>query len=228
MAVTWRWPRGRRVPALRLRRWQPPAGMAVVLLVVVLAQLWPHADRAPAATQPPAPQQVVPGTVLKANYCGRPASAPFVPTSITIPGITRHAQVLALPRDANGIPSPLPLTEAGKHEFAWDRSPSPMPGATQGNVLLNAHTWPWTSAPALGNLMLKGLRPGDRIIVRGADDHQCYRVTKMVEIWADEGYPPYYSTTGAPQLAFMVCSGERRGPGDWAKRMIWFASPETA
>jgi hypothetical protein len=202
--------------------------MAVVLLTVGLTHLWPQAGESPASTPQPPAQQVLSGTTLKANYCGEPASGPFVPTSITIPGITRRAPVLALPRDANDIPSPAPLTEAGKHEFAWDRSPSPMPGADRGNVLLNAHTWPWTSAPALGNLMLEGLRPGDRIIVRGADDHQCYRVTKMVEIRADQDFPAYYATTGAPQLAFMVCSGERRGPGDWVNRMIWFASPETA
>jgi hypothetical protein len=23
----------------------------------------------------------------------------------------------------------------------------------------------------------------------------------------------------------MVCSGVRRGPGDWAERTVWFASP---
>jgi hypothetical protein len=103
-----------------------------------------------------------------------------------------------------------------------------MPGSARGNVLLNAHTWPWTSAPAMGNLMLDRLRPGDRIIVRGTDDHQCYRVTRQVEIGANQPYDAYYSTTGPPQLAFMVCSGERLGPGNWANRMIWFASPETS
>jgi hypothetical protein len=201
--------------------------IAVVIGVVALAELWPNAD-APARVRPPAAQAVLAGTTLKPDFCGRPARGPFVPKTITIPGITRNAPVLALPRDANDIPSPLPLTEAGKHEFAWDRSPSPMPGAAKGNVLLNAHTWPWTSAPAMGNLTLERLRPGDRIIVRGADDHQCYRVTKQVEIRADQAYDAYYSTTGPPQLAFMVCSGQRLGPGNWANRMIWFASPETS
>lgn len=224
MVLRWH---GRR---MRLRRWQPLAAIAVVamvLLAVAAAQLWPQGDGAARAASTP-PQSVLAGQVLKPDYCHVPASGPFVPKTISMPGITHRAPVLALPRDANDIPSPLPLTEAGKHEFAWDESPSPKPGSARGNVLFNAHTWPWTSTPAMGNLMLTGLRPGDLIVVRGDDTHQCYRVTKQVEIGADQPYDAYYSTTGQPQLAFMVCSGERLGPGNWANRMIWFASPVTS
>lgn len=203
--------------------WRPIAACAAMLAVLATTwQFWPGSAGAAAYV---APQQVLAGQTLRADFCHQPASEPFVPTSITIPGITQRARVLALPRDANNIPSPLPLTEAGKHEFAWDQQPSPMPGADAGNVLLNAHTWPWFSTPAMGNLMLDNLRAGDRIVVRGADAHQCYEVTRQVEIRADQAYPAYYLTDGAPQLAIMVCSGTRVGPGDWDHRMIWFASP---
>jgi hypothetical protein len=37
----------------------------------------------------------------------------------------------------------------------------------------------------------------------------------------------YYSSTGPSRLAILVCSGRRRGPGDWSHRTIWFAKPIT-
>ncbi|MGN6253241.1 MAG: class F sortase [Marmoricola sp.] len=219
----------------RIRRWQPVVAVAAVLLAVAGWRLPGYdGDAAPAPTPQTvpvvhaAPQQVVSGATLRARPgpCDDPATGPFVPTRITIPGITRDSAVIALPRDRYNIPSPLPLTETAKHQFAWDRQPSPMPGADAGNVLLNTHTWPWTSAPAMGNLLLEHLRAGDRIIVGGVRTHLCYRVTRQVEIRAEQPYDAYYATDGPPQLAIMVCSGGRRGPGDWANRMIWFASPE--
>ncbi|WP_310961960.1 class F sortase [Nocardioides terrisoli] len=211
------------------RNWSAVAAAAAV--IAVLSLVWQlssepepaHASRNRLAHV--APQQVLPGQTLRADFCGQPAAGPFVPTSITIPGITRDSAVIALPRDANNIPSPLPLTDAAKHEFAWDEQPSPMPGAKKGNVILNTHTWPWFSTPAMGNLLLEHLHRGDRIIVRGKDTHLCYQVTRKVSIWADQPYPAYYVTDGRPQLAIMVCSGTRVGPGDWDHRTAWFASP---
>jgi len=51
------------------------------------------------------------------------------------------------------------------------------------------------------------------------------RVTERVEVLAEDGLPRYYAKTGRAQLAIVVCSGRRLGPGVWEKRTIWFASP---
>lgn len=160
--------------------------------------------------------------------CRQPATQPFTPTHVTVPGMITQAPVLALPRDATNHPGVAPVDEAGKHEFAWDRSPGPMPASAGGNVLLNAHTWPWDSAPALGNLMLLGLQVGDVVLVEGDGAHLCYRVTDRVQQPADSSFSRYYTAVGPPQLAIMVCSGVRRGPEDWADRTVWFATPITA
>lgn len=53
----------------------------------------------------------------------------------------------------------------------------------------------------------------------------CYRVTERVEVLASRGLPRYYTKHGPPQLAIVVCSGRRLGPGVWEKRTVWFASP---
>jgi len=107
--------------------------------------------------------------------------------------------------------------------FAWDREQGIRPGDPAGNVLLNAHTWP--DGSALGNHLLAGLHRGDRIVVNGVTERLCYRVTERVEVLAERGLPRYYATDGAPQLAIVVCSGRRLGPGEWEKRTVWFASP---
>lgn len=107
--------------------------------------------------------------------------------------------------------------------FAWDREQGIRPGDPAGNVLLNAHTWP--DGSALGNHLLAGLHRGDQIVVNGVTERLCYRVTERVEVLAERGLPRYYATDGAPQLAIVVCSGRRLGPGEWEKRTVWFASP---
>ena len=61
--------------------------------------------------------------------------------------------------------------------------------------------------------------------MQGANTQLCYRVTERVEVLAEDGLPRYYAKTGRPQLAIVVCSGRRLGPGVWEKRTIWFASP---
>ena len=105
--------------------------------------------------------------------------------------------------------------------FAWDDSRAP--GTDVGNVLLNAHTWP--DGTALGNQLLAGLQQGDRIILIGDSARLCYQVTERVEVLASKGLPRYYDTDGPPQIAIVVCSGSRLGPGNWEKRTVWFASP---
>lgn len=145
----------------------------------------------------------------------------FVPRTISVAGVTRGADVLAPPRDANGVPGTPPLSSYGKTVFAWDRGVRP--GEPAGNVLLNAHTWP--DGSALGNRLLSGLEKGGRILVQGADARLCYRVTERVEVLAARGLARYYETDGPPQLAIVVCSGRRLGPGVWEKRTVWFAAP---
>jgi hypothetical protein len=147
----------------------------------------------------------------------------FRPRAVSVPGVTRRASIVAPPRDANGIPGVPPLTEAGKSLFAWDRAQGIRPGDPAGNVLLNAHTWP--DGSALGNRLLARVHRGDRVVVHGADVRLCYRVTERVEVLAVQGLPRYYTQDGPPQLAILVCSGRRLGPGRWEKRTVWFASP---
>ncbi|MGN6253238.1 MAG: class F sortase [Marmoricola sp.] len=161
-------------------------------------------------------------------YCRRSSRRAFTPTSVRIPRITRSARVLALPRHGAARIRSAPVTAEGAREFAWD-APRPRPGSRHGHVLLNAHTWPWSDPIALGNAMLRRLHVGHLVVVRGVRDghraHLCYRVVRQVEIRADQRYDRYYARAGAPRLAFMVCSGRRRGRGDWDHRMIWFTQP---
>jgi hypothetical protein len=205
-----------------------PAVLAVVVAVVMAALLaWvlrpqpepssfemnsPSFELLPVPTPTPTPR---PGV------CGKPATRPFTPTSITIPSIIKDGQVLALPRDANNVPSTPPTS--AKYTFAWDRPPGIMPGSDHGNVLLNAHTWP--DGSAIGNVMLDKLEEGDRIILRGGRSVLCYKVTKEVEVRASDGYRPYYDRKGSPKIAVIVCSGQRLGPGVWTHRTMWFAEP---
>jgi hypothetical protein len=147
----------------------------------------------------------------------------FKPQTITVPGVAKRVSVVTPPRDELGVPGTPPLTNRGKSVFAWDREQGILPGDPAGNVLLNAHTWP--DGTALGNRLLARLDVGDRIVVRGLDERLCYRVTERVEVPGDKDMPRYYETAGPPQLAILVCSGRRLGPGVWEKRTVWFASP---
>ena len=161
------------------------------------------------------------GTTLKPRPACGPAVHAFAPRTVSVAGVTRGASVVAPPRDANDIPGVPPLTSAGKVLFAWDREQGISPGDPHGNVLLNAHTWP--DGSALGNRLLATLHHGSRIVVRGEGERLCYRVTEEVEVLASAGLPRYYDKTGPPQLAILVCSGRRLGPGDWTHRTVWFA-----
>ncbi len=152
------------------------------------------------------------------------AKHPFPPRSVTIPGVDKHTTVLALRRDSRGVPRTPPISDRGKWQFAWDKPSGIGPGSERGNVKFNAHTYP--DGSALGNRLLGQLHVGQRIIVFGPKGQRfCYEVTKRIEVSGDRPYHPYFSTRGKPQLAILVCSGVRRGPGDWAKRTIWYASP---
>lgn len=162
--------------------------------------------------------------------CSAP-DGPFRPASLTIPGVVGRTRVLALGRDRHGVPRTPPLTNRGKWQLAWDKKSRIRPGSKHGVVRLNAHTYPRDGSYglALGNRLLKRLRKGQLLLARGPHGERlCYRVTKQVRVRATKSVPAYYSSTGRPRLAILVCSGVRRGPGDWSHRTIWFAEPVTA
>lgn len=180
------------------------------------------------ASTPPAPTALpVPppsGRALPLPPSGPCSTAEraFLPTSVSIPGVATTT-VVALPRDAHNVPGVPALTSAGKTQMAFDLGNGVRPGGTKGNALLNAHTWP--DGSALGNTLLAGLHKRDRIIVRGGVGQLCYEVTDRVEVPADDEAVRYFAETGRPQIAIVVCSGKRLGPGNWTERTLWFASP---
>jgi hypothetical protein len=171
---------------------------------------------------PPAPPPPPPPPPKPSHGCST-ASRPFVPRMISLEGIDDRIPVLALPRDSRNNAGVPPLDSAGKAEMAFDLGSGIEPGDPQGNSLFNAHTWP--DGSALGNRMLAALQEGDAIVVRGKPGYICYRVTERVEVSAEDPGKRYYATTGKPQIALVVCSGRRLGPGRWTMRTIWFASP---
>ncbi len=211
-------------------------GVAVALAAIVaggtvwLARAGSEAEPTKAAPTPSVSEPVARATAApspRPAATARPScpkvSRAFGPRMITVPGVTRGAAVITPPRDSQGVPGVAPLTNGGKSIFAFDREQGVRPGDPAGNVLLNAHTWP--DGSALGNRLLAELHRGDRIVVHGAKARLCYRVTERVEVSAARGMPRYYIKDGPPQLAIVVCSGRRLGPGVWEKRTVWFASP---
>ncbi len=186
---------------------------------VAVDQEVPSASASAAPTPTPTPSRQPP----KTPFACRAVSDAFTPTSIEVPGVTTGSSVVAVPRDANGVVGVPPLTESGKAEFAWD-APGVEPGSSAGHALFNAHTWP--DGSALGNRLLDGLQTGGRLVVRGASGERlCYDVDRREEVTAETRMPEIYSAEGPPRLVIIVCSGVRRGPGDWSHRTLWFASP---
>jgi hypothetical protein len=151
---------------------------------------------------------------------------PFAPRTLAAPGVVGPTRVLARGRDRSGVPLPPPLTDRGKWQFGWDRDSRIRPGSAHGVVRLTAHTYPRFAGRALGNRLLDRLHRGALLVAAGPHGERlCYRVTRVVRVRAEQSYPGYYSDGGRPRLAIIVCSGVRRGPGDWSHRTIWFASP---
>ncbi len=216
--------RGMFVSAATRRRATAAVAVLVVALIAAVWLLWPDPDPPVEKAGPPPAQAVTAGSVLHPARCHRPAKAPFVPASITVPVLDRKSDVVPLPRDANNVPSAIPVSAGNaKTAYAWD-APTARPGAKQGNVLINAHTWP--DGTALGNHLLDSFQVGDRIIVNGAHGEElCYKVTKRDVIRAADGSAEYYEADGPPQIALIVCSPPRLGPGNWVNRTIWYASP---
>ena len=153
----------------------------------------------------------------------RTTAAPFEPVTVDVPGVVRGAGVLALPRDAAGVVGVPPTTAAGSTVFGWD-APGTRPGSAAGHVVLVAHTWP--DGSALGNRLLAGLRRGGRLVLEGATGQRaCYDVVRREEVTADTLVPELTRTDGPHRLVVVVCSGTRRGPGDWTHRTLWTAEP---
>jgi hypothetical protein len=146
-----------------------------------------------------------------------------VPRSVNLPGLADQVVVIALRRNPDGAPGVPPLNQAGKTEMAFDLGSGIRPGDRRGNALLNAHTWP--DGSALGNKLLAGLHLGDALVVQGDAGQICYHVTDRIEVPAAAQHSGYFDTEGPPRIAIAVCSGRRLGPGRWAKRTLWFASP---
>lgn len=195
---------------------------AVALALAVTgcgAQPQPAAERAaPSAS----PQSLAAGTELREKPCPDRAR-PFEPTRVDVPGVAVDVAVV-YPARVTADVSGTPATDAvGKQQVAFDRDQGVRPGDRRGNVLLNAHTFP--DGSALGNRLLDGLREGGRLVLSGADGRLCYRVTDRVEVDATEPFFRYYATGGRHQVALVVCSGTRLGPGVWTKRTVWFARP---
>lgn len=184
-----------------------------------------------ASSAAPGPASAHPARVdaARTSAACTPTGRPFKPTELSARGVLDPTRVLARGEDRYGVPQPPPLTNRGKWQFAWDNASGVRPGDDRGVVRLTAHTYPGagTKAPALGNLLLARLRPGALLKLAGGGERLCYRVTRRQRVRATDSVPGYYDTTGAPRLAILVCSGKRRGPGDWTHRTIWYAEPVT-
>jgi hypothetical protein len=77
----------------------------------------------------------------------------------------------------------------------------------------------------MGNRLLDALQVGDDLRLGRPGKVACYRVTDRVEVRVEDGSPGWSAKDGPPQVVIVVCSGERRGPGDWSHRTLWFAEP---
>ncbi len=155
----------------------------------------------------------------------------FAPVRLAVDHVLPATRVLSRGQDAYGVPEPPPLTRRGRWQLAWDRESGVLVGDSAGVVRMTAHTYPRVAGrfPALGNLLLARLHPGARLVVSGAGGERlCYRVTRRRTIRSTATSDDFYDTTGAPRLAILVCSGTRRGPGDWSHRTIWWAEPVRA
>jgi hypothetical protein len=189
-----------------------PAGAHAIDRQVATRALASQAGRA-------APARPVPAS------CRRPrvGADGFPPTSLRIGQVVGPTRVLARGRDRNGVPRTPPLTSRGKWQFAWDKSVRT--GAAFGITRLTAHTYPAWAGRALGNRLLDRLRRGRVLVVTGPRGQRlCYRVTHRISVAAETRVPAFYSS-GRHRLAILVCSGVRRGPGDWSRRTMWFAEP---
>ncbi|HUQ00375.1 MAG TPA: class F sortase [Aeromicrobium sp.] len=152
--------------------------------------------------------------------CEGAATRPFVPKTADIQGIGKDLPVVPIGRAYADVPGVPPVSAT--HTVAFD-APGPRPGARSGLVRLNAHTWP--NGAALGNEMLANFDVGDILMLRDGDTKLCYRITERVQVDGYATYERFYLLDVKPELAFIVCSGKRLGPGNWNKRTVWWGTP---
>lgn len=197
---------------LRSRGWLAAALAATALSLTPLTPTGSAAATDSPAASPP---------ISAKKSCVR-LGKKFRPTSLGVPGVSKRRAVLKLGRDGNNVPKAPPFTTTGKTQFAYDAQDKIKAGARHGVTKLNAHTYP--DGSAIGNDLLRELQVGGRLVARGDSGQQrCYEVIDQVQIPAEKRFPRYYRTDGPGRLAIAVCSGVRRGPGDWSHRTIWFA-----
>jgi hypothetical protein len=201
----------------RIRQRWPVAIPGVVLLVltVTAALFWQPRE---AAAGPFQTAQLMP--VHIPGPCENAAKHPFTPTTIDIEGVRKGLPVLAIGRAYSDVPGVPPVSAT--HTVAFD-APGPHPGAKRGLVRLNAHTWP--NGAALGNEMLAKFNVGDVLRLRNGTTKLCYRITERVQVDGYATYDRFYELQGKPEVAFIVCSGKRLGPGNWNKRTVWWGKP---
>ncbi|KRB73012.1 hypothetical protein ASE01_19740 [Nocardioides sp. Root190] len=201
---------------------------AAVVLVALMAWWLSREDVGPPPAAEPAPVAVptptpTPTPTPPVDPCATQARAGFVPTTISVEGVTGRAAVVGLPRDGAGVPGVPPI--ADKEVFAWDLG-GIEPGSDEGHVLLNTHTWP--DGSAMGNRLLAELEVGDELRLGRPGKVACYRVSERREVRVEDGAPGWSAKDGPPEVVIVVCSGQRRGPGDWSHRTLWFAEPVLA
>jgi len=148
------------------------------------------------------------------------------PRRAAIPALGRATyKVVKVKRKHGEIGTP-PTTKAGKRLVGWD--PHKRPGSGVGSVVIDAHTWP--DGSALGNKMLKKLRRGDVVVLTDGRGHGvCYRIRSR-HSYSRNRIPAVkiFRTWGKEQLAIVVCSGKRLGPGNWLRRTVWIGVPTAA
>lgn len=190
----------------------PAVALAAVGLIAVL--LYPADDEPSPFMTARLADVKIPGP------CDNGTTKPFTPTTVDIEDVGKDLPIQPLARDGSDVPGVPPVNAT--HTVAFD-APGPRPGTKDGLVRLNAHTWP--NGAALGNEMLARFDVGDVLTLRNGDLKLCYRVTKRVEVDGYATYEPFYELDVPAEFAFIVCSGERLGPGNWNKRTIWFGEP---
>jgi len=198
-----------------IRGWPVVIPTAVLLAGTLIAVAFRPADAGPGLFQTAQLAKIdIPGR------CDGGATKPFTPTTVDIEDVRKDLPVQPTARKSEDIPGVPPVSAT--HTVAWD-APGPKPGAKRGLVRLNAHTWP--NGAALGNEMLAHFDVGDVLTLRDGDTKVCYRVTKRVEVDGYATYDPFYELDVPAEFAFIVCSGQRLGPGNWNKRTIWWGKP---